>query len=161
MQKLSKEEIARWTRGFGNCDFSDFSIPTTDTAPWGEFGQMVRVALEVDPEKLEPSIVRTVLDGTWDRQKHGLVIPMPTRREPERIGLRGLYGLVSVSLESVPMWNPSGFIVHGQSLVADEEKLLSLVTRLAAAELDRIIGSYSAVREGLLRSFFVTSTPHR
>jgi hypothetical protein len=146
MRNLSPEQVAEWTRANVACDLSDFAIPTTQTAPWGEPGELVRLELHVDPGEPEPRLQRTVRRGVWERDRHALVIPMPTRRDPAGVGAAGLCGLVRVDLHDGMMERKRGFIVHGQALLEDEDKLHAIVNAAATAEIDRLVASFSAHR---------------
>jgi len=143
MRNPSPEVIEKWVSCGLGCDFSDFVVPTTDTVPWGEPGQIVILQMDVNPNGDGIDTQRTVRQGVWDRDRHALAIPMPTKRDPNRTGACGLYGLVRLYLQEGWQEHQNGFVVHGRSLLEDEGKLVILMNAIVENEINRLLTSYS------------------
>lgn len=158
MRDLDQAEISRWTRG--DADFSEFAIPTTDTAPWGEPGEIVLLTVRLDSNNPHVAPSRNTRSGTWDRDSHGLRGPMPTRRDPNAMANTGLFGMVSLAMMPGWMHSPnethSGrgglavqFVVQGSCLIEDEDRMHALVVDTALKEINRMVSSLEGMKTTL------------
>jgi hypothetical protein len=146
VRDLEPAELKRWT-GLNpmGCDFSGFDVPTTDSVTWDSPGAIVTVSLSVNMDGRTSSLSVDTMRGTWNREVHGLLVLMPTRRNPARQGSWGLSGLVMAHINR----EINGFTVHGRALEDDAERIIDLVRVIAcnwiSVEIDALKNLQSAI----------------
>lgn len=119
-------------------DLSCFSYSGKDV-PWGQEDTVATLTLAVGVQT-GLHITRFARQGTWDIQLHGLRIPMPTNRDPNRYGCIGLSGFVRASSADGNRLQDTdgGFVLEARCAVHDEDAMRFLLLAAAAARVEEI-----------------------
>ncbi len=135
MKNLPPDVLAKWTSTNCKASFAGFTVPTTETTPWGEEGAVVERSVVVNFEMGELRETRRFARGIWNRQGHGLYLVIADgERDAGKPGLYGLSGLVRVNLEPA---RDKASVVHGRCLLEDEERLHTIIHSVARDEIQR------------------------
>lgn len=137
MKDLPADILAKWTSSnTTGVSFAGFTVPTTETAPWGEEGRVVERTVVANFETGEYRESRRAVHGIWSREQHALdFIIADGEKDAGKRGCFGLAGLVRINIETS---RNKLVIVHGRCLAEDEERLHESLHSLARAEIQRI-----------------------